>query len=876
MQCAVMNRFVISVAIVFSCPIGFVSFANAVGLASPETSNPAPSVELAELGNPTETRNFALGINSHVGSAINDSVDREDVVGISQIGNGDYHAFLYDARSVQGLNTLIYPSSRWTAEEPREINERREISLGSTDAAAAIRADTTTVTFVSDLAGDTPFIHKLNFNISSPGNLRRVQFTIQPKAGSVTRPISASYPSAYLISRGFLIGSALQVPVFGLYDNFTNSVTLTWIFDDNSTKQSTLQIATAAYADPCGTGAPIVVQPRTNSTSLTYDYILLRRNCTANSPAILDTDGALRWVGTAAGASVSSAFFDNSVYMGLGPQLVRIEMDGAVSVVADYSSIAVENFHHNIEAGKHGLILEVDTAADFESTLLEVDKDGRLLKRWNMAEIISAAMSAGGDDPSGFVRRDEDWFHNNAATYRASDDTLIVSSRENFVIALDYETSTIKWILGDPTKAWYQYPSLRAFALSVSSGPPPIGQHALSITHDDKLLLFDNGFNSLVQMPPGILRTHAIARKYSLDLTNRTAAQLWNYDSSTVSEICSSVYQDAPDNYLVDYAVAGGFMTGNAFAEIQGLQEDGSKVFDYKYPTEFCETIYNAYPLHLEHVIYRDSTADFGGVLSNFSGRAIGNSNDNVLIGGFIIRGSSNKRVVLRGTGPSLTQFGLSQVAGDPVLSLFRDGKLIARNDNYVPSAELSDAGLTPGSSQDSVILTTLSPGEYTAILSDSSNSSGTGLLEVYQIVEDNAEFLDISVRGRVESGDNVLIGGLIVGSNSLEVAVRALGPTLGSYGVTDFLRDPFVTLYNADGIAVAANDDWKTSQQVSLTNAGFGSINDREAALLTTLAPGNYTAIVTSRSETMTSGTALLEIYDLAVTSNQTASNIR
>lgn len=92
----------------------------------------------------------------------------------------------------------------------------------------------------------------------------------------------------------------------------------------------------------------------------------------------------------------------------------------------------------------------------------------------------------GGDDPSVFIRAPDDWFHNNACTYRKSDDSLIVSSRENFVICVDYETSAIKWILGDPTKAWYQYPSLRKFALTLGRDTyPPIGQHSVSITEDD-------------------------------------------------------------------------------------------------------------------------------------------------------------------------------------------------------------------------------------------------------------------------------------------------------------------------------------------------------------------------------------------------------
>ena len=292
---------------------------------------------------------------------------------------------------------------------------------------------------------------------------------------------------------------------------------------------------------------------------------------------------------------------------GPGPQLLRIELDGTVNLVADYSSIGVTDFHHNIDPGKFGLLLEVDTTTDIESVILEVGENGNVHKRWNMYQIIAGAMRAGGDDPSAFVRRGQDWFHNNSVTYRASDDSLIVSSRENFVIALDYASGAIKWILGDKTKAWFQYPSLRQYALTVPAGQgvAPIGQHALSITYNDKLLLFDNGFPSFNQNPPGSMRKFAAPRKYSLNLNNRTAIQIFSYNRPIVSEICSSVYEDAPDNYLVDYAVAGGFRSGDAFAEIVGLLPNGNRAFDYKYPTNCCDEIFNAIPIHLEQLSFR-------------------------------------------------------------------------------------------------------------------------------------------------------------------------------------------------------------------------------------------------------------------------------
>src|SRR5205814_8634151 len=111
-----------------------------------------------------------------------------------------------------------------------------------------------------------------------------------------------------------------------------------------------------------------------------------------------------------------------------------------------------------------------------------------------------------------------DWFHLNGATYNKADGSLIVSSRENFLICLDYETSAIKWILGDTTKKWYQFPSLKKFALTLAPGSlSPIGQHAPSITFDQNLLILDNGQSSVFQMPPGDQRGYATPRKYALD-----------------------------------------------------------------------------------------------------------------------------------------------------------------------------------------------------------------------------------------------------------------------------------------------------------------------------------------------------------------------
>ena len=116
---------------------------------------------------------------------------------------------------------------------------------------------------------------------------------------------------------------------------------------------------------------------------------------------------------------------------------------------------------------------------DLETNIAEIDDTGTIYNQWNMATIIRDYMTSHGDDASAFVRPGQDWFHTNSAAYDPSDDSLIVSSRENFVIKVGYSTGNIIWILGDTTKYWYTFPSLRAKALTLTAGLPPIGQHGI-------------------------------------------------------------------------------------------------------------------------------------------------------------------------------------------------------------------------------------------------------------------------------------------------------------------------------------------------------------------------------------------------------------
>jgi hypothetical protein len=748
--------------------------------------------------------------------------------------------------------------------------------------ARANQADDTTITIHGYTPGVTPFISNVNLTASNTAVLKSIQFTIHPKPGSVTRPLSGTYANYYLVDRGFENPQTgeITLPVYGLYDGSTNPVTLTYRFVDGSSKPANIMITAPPYDDLCGYKNPTVLQPRTNSTDLSYDYIFISTGgCGNNVPVIIDTDGELRWVNptfTQNALTASSLFINNAVYVTDGSTLHRVDLDGADTVLADFHNRGVDNFHHNIDEGKIGMLLEADTTFYYESVIMEVDFSGALLKTWNLASIISAAMTAGGDDPSQFVfqrtpQSDNDWFHNNAVTYNRADDSLIISSREDFVICIDYTHNAIKWIYGDPTKKWYQFPSLRRFALTTAPGSlPPIGQHAVSVTYDQHLLLLDNGFASGFHKPVGATRTYSSPRKHKIDSNTRVATEVWNYEQnqSVYSPICSSVYEDAPLNYLVDFAFAdNNFLTGEGHAKILGLDAAGNRIFHYRYDTMFCNTAYNSRPIHLENTKF----PAVGPRVMNLSTRGSVATGDNVLINGFIVKGTHPTTVVLRALGPSLSGFRVPGALGDPVLSVFNSsGTLIATNDDWqtdVGSAFIEQNGYAPSSPVEPAILQpNLAPGAYTMVVTGRNSTQGISLAEVYAIFGPglNSKLRNVSGRGFVGTGDNVLISGFIVGDvGSGTVVVRALGPSLGSFAVSQPLSDPILTIYDSKGSAIATNDNWHDGNNaLDIQNRELAPPNALESAIVLHLPPGAYTAVVSGANGA--TGNALAEVYDL------------
>lgn len=258
--------------------------------------------------------------------------------------------------------------------------------------------------------------------------------------------------------------------------------------------------------------------------------------------------------------------------------------------------------------------------------------------------------------------------------------------------------------------------------------------------------------------------------------------------------------------------------------------------------------------------------------LLNISTRVRVQGGDKVGIGGFIITGAGEKRVLVRGIGPSLTSNGVP-VEGrlqDPVIELFDgNGVSITANDNWKDSPERADieaSGLAPSNDAEAAIARTIPPGAYTAVLYGQGDSQGIGLVEAYDRDRGGAsEMANISTRGVVETGDNVLFGGFIARARSgaANVIVRAIGPSLTGKGVPDALQDPTVELVNNNGETVDSSDDWKTSaDQAEVTARGLAPQDDRESATFETVAPGNYTVIVRGKAET--TGVGLVEIYNV------------
>ena len=241
---------------------------------------------------------------------------------------------------------------------------------------------------------------------------------------------------------------------------------------------------------------------------------------------------------------------------------------------------------------------------------------------------------------------------------------------------------------------------------------------------------------------------------------------------------------------------------------------------------------------------------------------------DNAGIGGFIITGSAPKHILLRAIGPSLTGAGVPDALADPTLELHGpSGFATVADDNWhddpVQAAAIQATGLAPSNDLEAAIDVTLNPGSYTAIIRGKNNTSGVGLIEVYDLSPAvPARLANISTRAFVDTGNNVVIAGFILGGNSSDgqILIRGIGPSLAGFGVPNALADPTLELRDNNGTLLRSNNDWQDSLE-PLPPPGLQPTNNLESAIMATLPPGMYTALLAGVNNT--TGVGLVEVYD-------------
>jgi hypothetical protein len=238
------------------------------------------------------------------------------------------------------------------------------------------------------------------------------------------------------------------------------------------------------------------------------------------------------------------------------------------------------------------------------------------------------------------------------------------------------------------------------------------------------------------------------------------------------------------------------------------------------------------------------------------------------MIGGFIITGNTPKKVVIRGLGPSLAGFGITDFLADPTLELrSSSGALLQQNDNWKDSqqAEIEATSLQPSNDRESAIVATLVPGNYTALLTGKGGTTGVGTVEVYDAnIAADAQLANLSTRAFVQTGNNVMIAGFTLGKGTAatDIAIRGIGPSLSNAGLSNVLADPTLELRDSNGALLISNDDWQSDavSAAKLTAHGLALSNSKESGIYTTMAPGQYTAIIAGKGTG--TGIALIEIY--------------
>lgn len=484
----------------------------------------------------------------------------------------------------------------------------------SSQASSPTEAQQSDIVISGTAPGVTPFIASVQLAGNSVVNVLSVAFKIAPRPNTVSSPVNVTWTRAALASDGHLLSNSISLPVFGLYDGYQNQVTLQLQFTDGSVQQLQDPIATQPYTDPTGVYQnPTIVKARAPGSNLGFSFFILKSQI--SSPVIVDTDSYVRWV---VPASPSSAIYFSSGQFLSGsnssPALSRLLLDGTEwTLPTALPQPLMQTFTHNIDPGpsSSSVLAEFSGADDLGVSegdiVAEISPTANpaVIQTFDLADILTSYMQKNGDDPTAFVRPGADWFHVNASVYDPSDNSVIVSSRENFLIKVDYQTKDVIWIFGDPTKYWYTFPSLRARALTLDPGGDyPVGQHAVSITSDGYLMVFNDGFGSVAQPsgePAGISRTYSEVNAYSVNTATLTAHQVWNFDygQSIFSPVCGSIYEGPGKTDLIDFATADNY----AQARLVGLDSNHNVVFDFQYDSPgTCGAAWNAIEMNLDNM----------------------------------------------------------------------------------------------------------------------------------------------------------------------------------------------------------------------------------------------------------------------------------
>ena len=259
-----------------------------------------------------------------------------------------------------------------------------------------------------------------------------------------------------------------------------------------------------------------------------------------------------------------------------------------------------------------------------------------------------------------------------------------------------------------------------------------------------------------------------------------------------------------------------------------------------------------------------------GSHFGNISTRMDVGSGNNVMIAGFMVWGSQSKTILVRALGPTLVSYGVANVLSDPMLELHNSsGATIATNDDWQTGSQvsqISSSGYAPKNSSEPALIATLAGGSYTVVVRGYNNSTGVGLVEVYELDTLSSRLSNISTRGQVGTNQSVLIAGLIIdGSTSKKLIIRALGPSLAAppFSLSGTLSNPALELHDSSGNLLASNDDWGGgTQAAAISSSGYSPPNAKESAIVATLPTGNYTAII--RGVNNSTGIALVDAYDL------------